>query len=1809
MQTISGYQIQKTLHQGKTSLVYRAIRESDQQPVILKTLKNDYPAEEDILRLQREYQIIQSIHSTGLKENIVRVFALEQNGNAPLLVEEDIGGASLAAHIPEQGLPVGDFLELACSLVRMLMQTHQQGVIHKDINPDNIAYNPDSGQLKLIDFGLSSALNREHPVLTTFNYLEGTLSYIAPEQTGRTSLSLDYRADYYSLGITYYHLLTGQLPYRAEDDIALVHSHLAKTATPPHNLKGSIPPVLSEIVLKLMAKSPDERYQSLNGLLQDLQQCQQQWNKNKSIEEFELGRNDRSDRLNIPQTLYGRSEEIEKLHKLCTHWENEKALLLIKGFSGVGKTALIQQVHTPLLGTKGYFFDSKIDQFQNHAPYSSLIQALSRLIHQILSEPESSVKRWRREVASALGKNAGLLTSLLPELELLIGTPAPVSELPAAEAKNRFENVVLRFFQVLAQPEHPLVMFLDDLQWIDNASLQLLQLLMLDEDLKHLLLIGAFRDNEVDKDHPLTFAIKAIQEGEARVETIELKPLSPFSVGELITDTLRTTQDRSAELSALIYKKTSGNAFFVHQFLYRIHEEGLLVFHEEQGLWGWDLEGIRESQVTDSVLDLLIDKINRLPAKTVELLQSAACLGNRFKLADLAAVTGESTIETGSNLWFAVEQELLIPQGEQAHQHQEPKQSSQQSSDTSTESALYHVSREYNLYQFAHDEIQRGAYALIPEGRLKQLHLKTGRLLRESTPPEELDKRLFDIVNQLNLAATLIEDLKEQRELAQLNLQAGLKANKAAAFERALSYFQQGRKLLTTSSWDKDYALHFELSLALGEAEYVNGHFEQARMELDNLLRQAADDSDRVRVYGIRILLFASQGDYPEAINQGLQALSICGVDIKNEPEPLQEQIAGLIGEINKQLEETTIEALVEQRELDDWRLRSAMQLATTTWSFSFLSGNLELTSVLTLQMMRINLLHGHCEFSPYAYELFGMFRILTSGDGEAGYAFGKLGLSLMGRYVNLPDAGKTLFIYAYTIGFWKEPINKMLEYFLQAYAASVRVGDVTYAGYSSNLFLLYSILKGRPLQEILDESSRRMAYVRKGKDRFITASQQLRVNHIRCLQGLTDDPLDISDSQYHWNEEIQIAKDNNVTPLLFDHYHIKGELAFYFGKYDQALNHAALALPFKASATQLVAINFSLVHALTLTCKLHEQGGEAEEKIRDSLAAYSAEFEHLAALGPDNYLHMQQLLQAQLAAVEGKSMDIVAEAFDQAIASAAKQSYLQHEAVANELAGIYYLRKKRPLFATHYLISAWNAWKRWGAMAKCRDIENRYEELFHSDKHSGSHTLATMQMGHESTDDSVSRKDRLLDLESLMKATRAISSELTLHSLLEKLLSIIMENMGARRVLLLLKQEGQWFIEGQVEMAAEQSRPIRELDLHEPLESSNKLPVSLVQTVASKQATIMLHDASKDNPKFRQDDWFVQNKGVKSVLCTHLRSQNKLVGLLYLENDLVAGAFNKQRLRLLEMLTVQAAISIENASLYYDLEKKVQERTKELRAAQAELVKHAREAGMAEIAQGVMHNIGNALTPLKTSAQMSYRLLQKSTLRNHLEEALTPVAGIIEASDHSEKKRLGQIVDLLPQGIEDEYKKLEQELTRINQRIEHIESIIYLQVKYTHAKAFKEMLDINSVMKDALEMMEDNLMKYRILLQTEFGELPNYRGEKHQLLQIFINLIKNAKEAMESTPLDERRLVVSTTLQKSGEASQIAIRIKDNGHGFDAAKKEQLFNYGYTTKQTGTGIGLHTSANYIIGQGGKIEAESAGAGQGSTFTVILPIE
>jgi signal transduction histidine kinase len=546
---------------------------------------------------------------------------------------------------------------------------------------------------------------------------------------------------------------------------------------------------------------------------------------------------------------------------------------------------------------------------------------------------------------------------------------------------------------------------------------------------------------------------------------------------------------------------------------------------------------------------------------------------------------------------------------------------------------------------------------------------------------------------------------------------------------------------------------------------------------------------------------------------------------------------------------------------------------------------------------------------------------------------------------------------------------------------------------------------------------------------------------------------------------------------------------------------------------------------------------------------------------------------------------------------------------VANELAGTYYLSKGRPLFANHYLTSAWGAWKRWGAIAKCRDIESRYEELFHSGQQGSSHTLATMHMGHETTDESISRKGRQLDLESLMKATRAISGELTLRALLGKLLSIIMENMGARRVLLLLNEDNHWFIEGQVEITAGENKPIQQLDLHEPLGTSNKLPISMVQAVTQSQTTILLRDASTDNPRFQDDNWFMQNSNVKSVLCTHLRSQNKLVGLLYMENDLVAGAFNKQRLKLLEMLTVQAAISIENASLYYDLEKKVRERTQELRAAQAELVKHAREAGMAEIAQGVMHNIGNALTPLKTSAQITHRLIQKSTLRHHLKDALDSVTGIIDESDHADKKRLGQIVHLLPQGIEDEYQKMELELKRINQRIEHIESIIYLQVKYTHAKSFKEMLDINSVVKDALEMMEDNLMKYRVLLHTEFGELPGYKGEKHQLLQIFINLIKNAKEAMESMPLDKRQLWVSTSLQESEETSKILIQIRDSGEGFDATKKEQLFNYGYTTKATGTGVGLHASANYIISQGGLVEAESDGPGRGSTFTVILPLE
>ncbi|MCB0167944.1 MAG: serine/threonine-protein kinase PknK, partial [Anaerolineae bacterium] len=830
MINISGYQIDKKIHESAHSLIYRGRRETDHRPVILKVLKKEYPSPEEMARFRLEYEITRTLNLPG----VVRLYGLEHYRNGLVMIMEDLSAESLS-HILQTGpLPLPDFLEAAIKIATILGQIHQQHVMHKDINPSNIVAIPPNGnghpnwEFKVIDFGLATVLSRETPSVRNPNILEGTLPYMSPEQTGRMNRAVDYRTDFYSLGITLYELLSGQLPFQSQDAMELVHSHIARRPTPPHDLQPAVPQVISNIVMKLLAKTAEDRYQSAYGLISDLERCLNQFKQNGQIDLFPLGRYDLTDRFQIPQKLYGREEEsafIMAAVERVGHGATE--LLLVSGYSGIGKTALIHELHKPLVAQRGYFIGGKFDQLQRNIPYHALIQAFQELIRQLLTESEDQLARWRDRLQTALGPNGQVIIEVMPEVELIIGPQPAAPDLPPSEAQNRFNLVFQNFVRVFAQREHPLVVFLDDLQWADSTTLSLLKLLVTDPDTHHLLLIGAYRSNEIDAGHPLNLTLNELRQTEQPISEISLQPLFLIHVTELISDTLNSPLDRVQPLAELTLAKTNGNPFFVNEFLTSLYQEHRLVFvpptieaNSPSG-WQWDITQLRQLSITDNVVELMAAKIQKLAEATQHVLELAACIGNKFDLETLAIVYEQSAGQTAAKLWPAIQEGLIVPLDDNYMLAGFSDQTGSEVEETLSDPAL----PKSITYKFLHDRVQQAAYSLIPEANKQAVHRRIGQLMLENTPATEIIEHVFDIVNQLNLGAPLITQPAAQKQLAELNLLAGRKAQAATAFEPALAYLSHGIDRLDERHWQTDYDLMLGLHVAAVESAYFSGNF------------------------------------------------------------------------------------------------------------------------------------------------------------------------------------------------------------------------------------------------------------------------------------------------------------------------------------------------------------------------------------------------------------------------------------------------------------------------------------------------------------------------------------------------------------------------------------------------------------------------------------------------------------------------------------------------------------------------------------------------------------------------------------------------------------------------------------------------------------------------------------------------------------------------------------------------------------------------------------------------------------------------
>ncbi|MEG3923423.1 MULTISPECIES: AAA family ATPase [unclassified Microcoleus] len=1515
---INGYEILNQIYESNNSIVYRGIRQQDNLPVILKMLKQDYPTPAQLTHYRQEYEITRNLNLKG----VIKAYSLEEYQRTLVIIFEDFGGNSFKKLIDnsEQKQAItslNQFLDIAIQAAEILAQIHAANVIHKDINPANLVWHSETKQLKIIDFGISTQFNRENPTLKNPNVLEGTLAYISPEQTGRMNRSLDYRTDFYSLGVTYYELLTGKLPFETNDALELVHCHIAKVPPSPHQINPEIPKAISDIVMKLMAKTAEERYQSAFGIRNDLAECWQQLETTGNILEFTLGIQDISEHFQIPQKLYGREAEVEALltafERVATPPEFALSngrlggveMMLVAGYSGIGKSSLVAEIHKPNTRLRGYFTEGKFDQFQKSIPYSAVVNAFKGLVRQLLTESEAQIEQWREKLASAFGINGQVIIDVIPEVELIVGQQPPVPELGASESQNRFNIVFGNFIRAFCTKEHPLVIFLDDLQWADSATLKLIELMMTDTDMQYLFLIGAYRDNEVSPSHPLIITLDGLLKEGATINYITLAPLALENISQIIADTLYSDTNSVKPLAELVMRKTGGNPFFVNQFLKTLHAENLIKFDLQQHIWQWNIAQIEAQNITDNVVELMTGNLKKLPELTQKLLCLASCIGASFYLTTLAIVTEKPKEVIFSDLVVAVQNGFILPTSEL------------------DENLLIQD------YKFLHDRVQQASYALIDEDQKKAVHRQIGRLLLASVSAEELPEKIFEIVDHLNLAWELITDESERVELARLNLEAGKKAKASTAYAAALEqYFTTGIEMLPGDAWEKHYDLTFSLYRERSECEYLCGNFEKAEELFDLILTQVKSNVETAEIQNIRLVLYDNTGKFVEAVGIGSEALKSLGLTLPTTDK--SEILSALDVELDlyrKNLENIKIPELIDAPEMSNPEIRACMNLLMNVTGPAYFVDQ-DLLALISLKMVNLSLENGNSEASAHGYAFWGFLAGARLVDYEVGYEFGLLSMKLNEQFHNVNLACKVFNMFGGLINPWRSHLKKGIPFLRKGYLAGVETGDV-YVSYNSYHLILQRVLSAENFDSILEESNKHLEFLKKIKNNVFAGIQQLHRHFILNLQGLTLDKFSFSDKYFDELQCLQMWEEKIFMPGIAPYNIFKAQILFFYGDYENALEYI------KKSDEIIVFLSgipsqgeHYLYYPLILTALYPTATDAQQQEYGEIIKACQQKMKIWADNCPENFLHKYLLVEAEIARISGKEIEAL-DLYDRAIASAHENQYIQNEALGNELAAQFWLGKGKEEIAKLYMRKAHYGYQLWGAKRKVEDLEQKYPQLLpkvsakkQTDLQTTGTATASSTMGGSSD----------LDFATVIKASQVLAGEIALDKLLAKLMTILLENGGAQKGFLILSNNGTLTIEATGEADREQVQVSQSL----AVEGSESLPVGMLQYVARTQEDVVLSNAT-NNGVFTKEPYIIKNQP-KSVLCAPIINQGKLIGILYLENNLTTGAFTRDRLEILKVLSSQAAISIENALLYRTLEDKVQERTAQLAEANQEI-------------------------------------------------------------------------------------------------------------------------------------------------------------------------------------------------------------------------------------------------------------------------------
>ncbi|MDZ7961071.1 MAG: AAA family ATPase [Aulosira sp. DedQUE10] len=1798
---ISGYTLVEQLYLGSRTAVYRGLQRSQQCSVVIKTLRHDYPSFSELVQFRNQYAIARALTCQFAKNldipGIVQPISLEPYANGYALVMEDIGGISLRHYIQASPVTVEQFWPIALQIVDILHQLYQQRVIHKDIKPANILIQPETGEIKLIDFSIASLLPRETQEIQNPNVLEGTLAYISPEQTGRMNRGIDYRSDFYSLGITFFELLTGQLPFQADEPMEMVHAHLAKQPLSICDLNPDLPIMLSEIIRKLMAKNAEDRYQSALGLKHDLMKCHQEYHVAGKLAWFDLAERDISDRFLIPEKLYGREQEVQTLLDAFGRVANGASeLMLVAGFSGIGKTAVINEVHKPIVRWHGYFIKGKYDQFNRNLPFSAFVQAFRDLMGQLLSSDDVQLQEWKTKILAAVGDNGQVLIEVIPELEQVIGPQPPVPELSGSAAQNRFNLLFLKFIMVFTTPEHPLVIFLDDLQWADSASLNLLKLL-LTRDAKggkqrgYLFVIGAYRDNEVFPAHPLMLALDEIQKTQATINTLTLAPLKQDDVNYLIADTLSCTRDRALPFTELVYQKTIGNPFFITQFLKALHEDGLITFDWQVGSWQCDLANVRSLALSDDVVEFMALQLQKLPPETQTALKLAACVGNQFDLATLAIVSEQPEQETASALWKALQEGFIIPTNEVYKFYQNlPGVSHQSANQIIDNHKQVTVS-----YKFLHDRVQQAAYTLIPDHQKKATHLKIGRRLLKTMAPTERDDMLFEITNQLNMGVELITDFFEQLELAQLNLRAGHKAKASTAHDSAVLYLRTGVALLPTDSWQSQYELALKLHIEKAEAEYLAIAFESATETANTALHHAATLLDQVSVYELQMQIHIAQLQMLQAVEIGLQVL-----------EKLEIPLVTLTDQESLVIDLPDLAQLHDLHIMTDTYKLSAMQIMKTLCAPVFMAKP-EIFPQIIITMVNLCIEYGSSELSSFAY---GFYGLLLSGMGklDEGFQAGKIALHLLNHFDSKDLKAKVYNLFNSNIRSWKEHAKDSIVPLQEAVQSGLETGDIEWGGYCAANLCSYLFFSGENLATVTQQQSIYVDLCIQIKQDIPTHFSQIWRQLGLNLQGLASDRMLLVGESFDEAQTLPRLIAAKSGTCLFIFYIAKTILLYQFGAYKQALQQVELATEQLGAAfgfMQVVMLNF--YHSLILLALCAEANSTQRAQYLQQVSVNQEKLQFWATHAPMNNQHRYELVEAMKAQVLG-DFGQACTLYDRAIAGAKANGYPQEAALANELAAKFYLDWQKERIAQAYMIEAYYGYARWGAKAKLADWETHYPQLLApilqqvQTPFSVDETLFATGTVTSTSASSTSLSDTL-DLVAILKASQTLSSEIELERLIGTLLLTVMQTSGATQCALMLSEGQNLTVQARAELT--ESGQIETQILHpaQSLVDSGVVPICLVTKVKRSLQPAVISNAAQDSLFI--GDAYIQNWQPKSLLCSPILQQGKLLGMVYLENNLTTGAFTRDRVELLNLLCAQAAISLENARLY----QQAQAYAQQLEESQLQIVQNEKMATLGNLVAGVAHEINNPVGFLNGSINNAKDYVQDlceylDTYQQHQ----PPTGSVAE---------LAQEIDL--EFLLEDLPKLIDSMKGASDRIKGISTSLrtFSRADTEHKVSANLHAGLDSTLLILKYRLKANENRPAIKVIRNYGKVPEIDCFPGQLNQVFMNILANAidmfDEMAQQTTFEKlenhpQQITIQTALLS--EQNVVEIRIGDNGKGMNEKVKSKIFDRLFTTKEVGkgTGLGLAIARQIVVEKhDGRLEVQSE-LGQGTEFSISLPV-